>query len=59
MPDWIDYSLCPVNDRTTREDNWFLNPYGRKRVEAESAKLIRYVKQGIIIDEELEFTSQP
>lgn len=59
MPDWIDYSLCPVNDKTTREDNWFLNPYGRQRVEAESTKLINYVKQGIILDQELEFTNYP
>ncbi|MCG1023298.1 YdcF family protein [Sutcliffiella horikoshii] len=56
MPDWIDYSLCPVNDKSTREDNWFLNPYGRQRVEAESAKLISYVKQGIIMDQELEIS---
>ncbi|NMH72869.1 YdcF family protein [Bacillus sp. RO2] len=59
MPSWIDYTLCPVNDKTTRETNWFLNPYGRQRVEAESAKLISYVKQGIIIDQELEFTNHP
>lgn len=50
MPDWIDYSMCPVHDKTTREDNWFQNPYGRKRVEVETAKLIRYVKEGALID---------
>lgn len=59
MPDWIDYSLCPINDKSTREENWSLNPHGRQRVEAESAKLISYVKQGIIIDQELEFTNYP
>ncbi len=56
MPKWIDYSLCPVNDKSTREENWFLNPYGRQRVEAESEKLINYVKQGIIIDQDLEIS---
>ncbi|WP_198530522.1 YdcF family protein [Bacillus sp. LL01] len=56
MPDWIDYSLCPINDKSTREENWFLNPYGRQRVEAESAKLIGYVKQGVIMDQEIELT---
>lgn len=56
MPDWIDYSLCPVNDKSTREENWFLNPYGRERVEAESAKIISYVKQGIIMDQELDIS---
>ncbi|KPB03240.1 YdcF family protein [Bacillus sp. CHD6a] len=59
MPNWIDYTLCPVNDKTTRENNWFLNPYGRQRVEAESVKLVSYVKQGIIMDQQLEFTSHP
>jgi uncharacterized SAM-binding protein YcdF (DUF218 family) len=51
MPDWIEYSLCAVNDQTTKEDNWFNYPYGRKRVELESKKLINYVKQGIIVDD--------
>jgi uncharacterized SAM-binding protein YcdF (DUF218 family) len=51
MPDWIEYSLCAVNDQTTKEDNWINYPYGRKRVELESKKLINYVKQGIIVDD--------
>lgn len=50
MPDWIAYSLCPVNDQTTKVDNWFKYPNGRKRVENESIKLINYVKKGVIID---------
>ncbi|GGE38085.1 hypothetical protein GCM10011391_16120 [Pullulanibacillus camelliae] len=53
MPEWIDYSLCPVNDRYTRKNNWFLNKYGRKRVETEAKKLIRYVQQGVICDADL------
>jgi uncharacterized SAM-binding protein YcdF (DUF218 family) len=57
MPDWIHYTFCPVNDQTTREDNWFQYPYGRKRVEIESHKIISYVKQGIIVDEELELSN--
>lgn len=56
MPDWIEYSLCPVNDKITRADNWFLLPYARKRVENESKKIIRYVKQGVLMDEELEIS---
>lgn len=51
MPNWLEFSLCPVNDRTTREDNWFETPYGRKRVEAESRKIIEYVKLGSLMDD--------
>jgi len=58
MPDWIEYSLCTVNDQTTREDNWFNYPYGRKRVEMESGKLINYVKQGVILDDKVEITKE-
>lgn len=54
MPPWITYSLCPVSDRTTKESNWFLNRYGRKRVETEATKLIDYTRRGAIADEELE-----
>ncbi|MGE6259730.1 YdcF family protein [Heyndrickxia sporothermodurans] len=53
MPSWVQYSLCSVNDNTTREDNWFLTPYGRSRVETESKKLITYVKQGALVDFEI------
>ncbi|WP_246943302.1 YdcF family protein [Bacillus pinisoli] len=56
MPDWINYSICSVDDQTTKEDNWFNYPLGRKRVEMESSKLINYVKQGFIIDEEVDIT---
>jgi hypothetical protein len=58
MPNWIEFSLCPVNDRTTCEDNWFMNPYGRKRVEEESAKLINYVKLGVLVDEVVDITGK-
>ncbi|MEK4759771.1 YdcF family protein [Viridibacillus sp. FSL E2-0187] len=51
MPEWIQYSMCPVDDNTTKANNWFENPYGRKRVEMEANKIIKYVKQGSIMDE--------
>ncbi|RDW19820.1 YdcF family protein [Oceanobacillus chungangensis] len=54
MPAWIKYSLCAVNDRTTREENWFQTPYGRERVEKETSKIIHYVKLGSLVDEEME-----
>jgi len=53
MPSWIDYSLCPVDDKATKTDNWFQNPYGRERVDREIGKLIDYAKRGIMIDEEI------
>ncbi|MGM0838032.1 MAG: YdcF family protein [Bacillota bacterium] len=52
MPPWITYTLCPVNDLTTREDNWFESEMGRKRAEAEARKIIMYVKQRALVDEE-------
>jgi uncharacterized SAM-binding protein YcdF (DUF218 family) len=57
MPNWIEFSLCPVNDSTTKVDNWFIYPYGRKRVELESSKLIKYVQQGIIVDDYVEIST--
>ena len=57
MPHWIEYSWCPVNDQTTKVDNWFKYPYGRKRVETESSKLIKYVKEGIIVDDYVEIST--
>lgn len=53
MPSWIAFSLCTVEDRNTKEHNWFDNPHGRERVEKETSKLIDYVKRGIIVDEEV------
>ncbi len=56
MPHWIKYSLCAVDDQTTKEENWFEYPKGRKRVEMESGKIINYVKQGIIVDEKVDIS---
>ncbi|WP_306798631.1 YdcF family protein [Oceanobacillus saliphilus] len=56
MPSWIAYSLCVVNDTTTKQDNWFNHAYGRKRVKMETEKLINYVKLGYIMDEEVELS---
>ncbi|WP_231506293.1 YdcF family protein [Paenibacillus sp. UNC451MF] len=53
MPHWVDYTLCPVDDQSTRKDNWWLNTEGAKRVEAESRKIITYIKMGAIEDDVL------
>ncbi|MFD1675762.1 YdcF family protein [Alicyclobacillus fodiniaquatilis] len=52
MPHWIQYSLCSVDDRTTRSDNWWLNPKGLDRARNEARKVIEYVQIGALIDDE-------
>lgn len=54
MPDWIKYTLCPAEDNNTRKDNWFLSELGRSRVQAESSKLIKYIKQGALCDNKID-----
>ncbi len=53
MPNWIQFTLCPAYDGMTGKDNWFLSENGRKRVQTESAKIIHYVKQGALVDEDI------
>ncbi|WP_406687709.1 YdcF family protein [Rossellomorea vietnamensis] len=54
MPEWISFTLCPVDDDNTNEDNWFLSETGVKRIQGETGKLIRYVKQGALKDEDVD-----
>lgn len=54
MPHWIKFSLCPAEDNNTRKDNWLLSELGRKRVKDECAKIIQYVKQGALYDQEVD-----
>ncbi|WP_174613025.1 YdcF family protein [Virgibacillus ihumii] len=53
MPEWINYSLCPVNDKWTRKDNWYNSSFGKQRVKTECGKLIHYVNLGALEDEEI------
>lgn len=53
MPNWIEFTLCPANDGMTGKDNWFLNENGRKRVQTESVKIIQYVKQRALVNEDI------
>jgi hypothetical protein len=55
MPDWIEYTICKVDDNATRADNWWKNEVGTKRVLKEVKGLISYIKQGQIKD--FEFTT--
>ena len=54
MPGWIKFTLCAAEDNNTRKDNWFLSELGRKRVRDESAKIIRYIKNGALCDEDID-----
>ncbi len=53
MPNWISFSLCPVNDLTTRADNWWLHENGTRRVRDECKTLIGYVRSGYLIDQDI------
>lgn len=53
-PSWIEYSFHPVLDKTTRPDNWWQYENGSKRVYKEVKGLIRYTKQGEIMDLKIE-----
>ncbi|SDN70856.1 DUF218 domain-containing protein [Paenibacillus sp. yr247] len=53
MPKWIEYTLCPVDDQTTRKDNWWLDAEGTKRIETESKKIIEYIRMGAIEDDNI------
>lgn len=57
MPAWIQYSLCPVDDRTTRADNWWLHPNGVRNVRHESRRVIEYVRMGAMVDDDLDIES--
>lgn len=54
IPAWIALTLCPAEiDKTTRADTWRLNPNGIQRVEDECRHLIRHVKSGYLMDDEI------
>lgn len=54
MPAHIEYTFCPANDLTTRQDNWWNNEEGIERVLPEVRALIGYARQGIISDYEID-----
>ncbi|WP_062109282.1 YdcF family protein [Bacillus niameyensis] len=53
MPSWIEYSFCPAENQSTKKDNWFLSEKGRARATEEAKKIIKYVRWGALMDEEL------
>ncbi|WP_053217230.1 YdcF family protein [Virgibacillus senegalensis] len=53
MPDWISFSLSASDDLLPGKNNWYQTEHNRKRAYAEAMKIIRYVKQGALIDEKI------
>lgn len=53
MPDWIEFSMCAVEDRNTRRYNWFLTEQGSHRARMEAFKMICYIREGSIPDFEI------
>ena len=50
FPSGTRFSACPVDDKTTRADNWWANDLGRRLAIAEAQKLVQYVQDGSIRD---------
>ena len=53
-PRWIDYSWCPANYRKCQADNWWQDRESYRRVITEMNSLIEFVKEGQLIDLEIE-----
>lgn len=50
MPSWIHYSYCPDDRPFGQKDTWWKDPVEEKKVLKEVPSLIRYVKEGILMD---------
>lgn len=50
LPAHIEYVLCPVDDQSTKRNNWFLNDKGKARAVEECKKIIAYVRNGQLTD---------
>ncbi|SDW36811.1 YdcF family protein [Paenibacillus sp. PDC88] len=53
LPEHIEYSLCPAQDKSTRPTNWWESQQGTQRVMKEVEGLIYYTKNGKIQDFEV------
>ncbi|WP_027725599.1 YdcF family protein [Tuberibacillus calidus] len=53
MPDWIQYSLCPDNRPYGQSYNWWKAEKERQRVLKEATSLVKYVREGILMDCEM------
>lgn len=55
MPSWIKLTLCPANDKVIEKNIGVLSKEEKKHIQKESEKIIRYVKQGSLIDEQINY----
>jgi uncharacterized SAM-binding protein YcdF (DUF218 family) len=53
-PKWINYTWCPANYQEHQPDNWWKYPESYEYVIQEIANLIEFVRQGQLIDVEIE-----
>lgn len=53
-PKWIDYSWCPANYQKYQSNNWWQDRESYRRVITEVDNLIEFVKEGQLIDLEIE-----
>lgn len=54
MPRWVRYSLCPDDRPYGQRYNWWKSQKERERVMKEAASIVKYVRAGILLDEEVE-----
>jgi uncharacterized SAM-binding protein YcdF (DUF218 family) len=53
-PQWINYTWCPANYQQHQPDNWWQYPKSEQYVMEEITNIIRFVKEGQLIDIEIE-----
>lgn len=53
-PQWIDYTWCPANYQECQPNNWWKHPNFNNYVRKEIDSLIKFVREGQLIDVEIE-----
>ena len=53
-PKWINYTWCPANYKDHQFDNWWKYPESNEYVMKEITNLIKFVREGQLIDIEIE-----
>lgn len=53
-PKWINYTWCPANYQQHQPDNWWKHPESHSSVMKEITNIIKFVREGQLIDVDLE-----
>jgi uncharacterized SAM-binding protein YcdF (DUF218 family) len=53
-PKWVTYTWCPANYQEHQFDNWWLYPESQMYVMKEITNLIKYIREGQLIDVSIE-----